>query len=397
MRGKLKLASNPKAMVRRLTLAAMAFLCSTAIVLLFTPAEAQNYDYREDDPDLLFAEVYGRLGITIPERVARDSTIWLSLDILRREPCDQKAVDKLADALDKYGYRRQAADSLSNFVRKCGGPATALHKSVDIFLKLYDYGRAVEVADDFIRIAPTNYDAWYLRGVATDGLGNHQYAVTDFANAIELFAYDRKSISSNVFTNMAKAYAGLGQFCEAMSSIQTWVALDPVARDNVRSQRIVADYAEKGSCNKSLRASKERFPLRGQARVVVVKAELNGVKGTFILDTGASYVSVTSGFATRAKMSQPEHSLIQLQTANGKTPAILTNADSIKLGSLESKSVPVVVLQKADALGKEYDGLLGMSFLSQFEIQMANGFIEVRTRGAAKLPSTPTPPTTRGR
>jgi len=30
------------------------------------------------------------------------------------------------------------------------------------------------------------------------------------------------------------------------------------------------------------------------------------------------------------------------------------------------------------------DGLLGMSFLSRFEVQMAAGSIEVRTRGAKK-------------
>jgi aspartyl protease family protein len=48
--------------------------------------------------------------------------------------------------------------------------------------------------------------------------------------------------------------------------------------------------------------------------------------------------------------------------------------------------VPVAI-QNADAknYGAGVDGLLGMSFLSRFEVQMANGSIEVRTRRPKKL------------
>ena len=54
---------------------------------------------------------------------------------------------------------------------------------------------------------------------------------------------------------------------------------------------------------------------------------------------------------------------------------------SARLGKLTAANVPIVV-QKTDdsSYGAGLDGLLGMSFLSRFEVQMTDGFIEVRTR-----------------
>lgn len=72
---------------------------------------------------------------------------------------------------------------------------------------------------------------------------------------------------------------------------------------------------------------------------------------------------------------------ITLTTANGAAKGKLSKASRVTLGSLEASDVPVVV-QNIDAksYGPGIDGLLGMSFLSRFEIQLATGSIEIRTR-----------------
>ena len=72
-------------------------------------------------------------------------------------------------------------------------------------------------------------------------------------------------------------------------------------------------------------------------------------------------------------------------TANGAAKAKLSKADKVVLGKLEATNVPVAI-QKTDAknYGSGVDGLLGMSFLSRFEVQMASGYIEVRTRSQKK-------------
>ena len=222
-------------------------------------------------------------------KAARDPYVWLRLEELKREPCDQKSIGDLALALDKAGYRREAANGLYKFVLNCGAPVTALHRSIDIYLRLTDYPKAVEVADEFIRRAPTNREAHYLRGIALEGAGDHQRALVDFANAIELFGSDKKGISSRVFMHMASAYAALNRFCEAAAPINMWVAFDPATRDTSQTQKIIADYEAKGNCSSSQSISRRKsIPLRGQ-NVVTVKVEINGVRGLFILDTGATY------------------------------------------------------------------------------------------------------------
>jgi clan AA aspartic protease (TIGR02281 family) len=341
---------------------------------------AHASSYLTDDPNEVFADVYLRLGVTLNQRIARDPQVWVLLEELKREACDQKSVLDLGTVLDKRGYRRDAAESLYNFVRHCGAPHSALHRSVDIFLKLTDYPKAVEVADDFMRRAPTSSTAVYLRGVALQGVGDHRRAVTDYANAIELYEKGKKEISEHVFARLATAYSALGQHCEAATAILTWIAIDPVRRDNNASRKIVSDYEQRGNCATSTEFQKERFALTGNRHVVKVRAAINGVQGVFILDTGASYVTVKSSFAERAKIPDTGNE-ISLATANGLAKGKLTRAEKMSLGKLEARSVPVVV-QKTDqkSYGADVDGLLGMSFLSRFEMQMAGGFIEVRSR-----------------
>jgi clan AA aspartic protease (TIGR02281 family) len=336
--------------------------------------------YLTDDPKEVFADVYARLGISLTDKIVRDPQVWVLLEELKREACDQKSILDLGTVLDKRGYRREAAEGFFNFVRHCGAPHSALHRSVDIFLKLTDFPKAVEVADEYVRRAPTSSVAVYLRGVGFQGVGDYRRAVTDYASSIELYEKGKKEIGEHVFARMAVAYSKLDQHCEAASAILTWMAIDPVRRDNLASRKIVGDYEQRGNCSSSIEFQKERYALPGNRHVVTVRAAVNGVQGLFLLDTGASYVTVKSSFAERAKIPDSA-SEITLSTANGQTKGKLTKAEKVSLGKLEANNVPVVV-QKTDdkSYGAGVDGLLGMSFLSRFDMQMAGGFIEVRTR-----------------
>ena len=355
------------------------FCLLVPLFILAFDAEQVRAGYLDENPDEVFAGVYARLGTSLPVNVARDPQVWVLLDQLKREACDQQSIDELALLLEKKGYRRPAAEALFNFVRQCGAPISALQKSTGIFLKLSDYLKAVEVADEFVRRAPTNSSAHYVRGEALEGAGDFRRAVVDYANAIELYG-DKKRISSRVFVRMSDAYAALGQFCEAASSILTWVALDPVNHDTSATRKIISDYEQRGNCRSSKQSLSERFAMRGTQDVVRVKAQVNGVQGVFIIDTGASYVSVKSAFAERAKIPQT-NSEITLATANGTAKGSLSKADKIVLGKLEAIGVPVVVQKTDDKnFGLGIDGLLGMSFLSRFEVQLAGGFIEIRMR-----------------
>ena len=210
-------------------------------------------------------------------------------------------------------------------------------------------------------------------------------ALADYSDAIELYGSDKKTISSRVFVRMAGVYAALNRFCEATAPINMWVSLDPASRDTSQTRKIISDYETKGNCVSSTEFQKESFPVRGQKNVVIVKADINGVRGLFVLDTGASYTSVKSTFAERAHIPQTNSSEITLMTANGAAKARLSKADKVALGKLTATNVPVAVQNLDDkSYGPGVDGLLGMSFLSRFDVQMANGAIEIRTRQPKK-------------
>lgn len=344
-------------------------------------AGADAASYLDENGGEVYGELYKQLGIRLPENVAHDPQLWMALGVLKREPCDQNGLNDLVLLLGRVGYRREGALSQYNFVKRCGAPQFALFKSVNTFLELSDFPMALEVADEYVRRAPTISNARYLRGVALEGNGDYQRALVDYADAIELYGADKRTISERVFAHMANAYAQLGRYCEAVTPILTWIALDPVARDNSRSQKIVSDYEQRGKCVGSNEFHKERFAVPGPNRVVTARAKVNGVEGVFIIDTGASYVSLKSAFADRAKIDYAKGGVIKLSTANGMANGKLAKADTVALGQLSARSVPVVVQDTDErSYGRGVDGLLGMSFLSRFEIQVARGFMEVRTR-----------------
>lgn len=350
-------------------------LCTVAAAA--RPAHGGSLD---ENPDEIFAGVYQRLG-KLAERVARDPSVWPRLEELKREPCDQTSMTDMADALERLGYRREAGQGLYAFVKACGAPVTELSRAGDIFMKLSDYAMAIEIGDEFIRRAPDNSSAHFLRAQGLAAAGEHQRALTDFVNAVELYSGDKRLMASIVYTKMAESYAALGRFCEAASPILTWVAYDPAARDTGRVRKIVSDYEQLGHCATATPFRKERFALGGQRHVVRVRAEVNGVRGTFILDTGAAYLSLKGGFAQRAKIPLARTADIRLSTANGVASGRLTKADKVVLGKLEALNVPTVVQSTNDkSYGSGVDGLLGMSFLSRFDLRMSNGFIEVSTR-----------------
>jgi len=168
---------------------------------------------------------------------------------------------------------------------------------------------------------------------------------------------------------MARDYEKLGQFCDAMLPLEQWVALDPSRHDSSQVQAMLSDYAAKGGCAAATSGGEERFPAARPGGVVKVPVVVNNVPATFILDTGAAYVSLKDSFAKKAKVEIEPSSSVHLHTANGIAEAKRGRADTIQLRSLKTKSVPVVVeADSAAAYGDGVDGLLGLSFLSRFNM-----------------------------
>jgi aspartyl protease family protein len=97
----------------------------------------------------------------------------------------------------------------------------------------------------------------------------------------------------------------------------------------------------------------------------------------FVVDTGATYVTLSRKLADRLHLDLGNCPKRELQTANGKREGLFVILPSIAVEGLSTRRVPAVVI---DDLGPGVDGLLGQSFLSRFEMKQARGVMELSPR-----------------
>jgi aspartyl protease family protein len=327
--------------------------------------------------------ILNRLSIELPTSLIVNEPVRSPLEALSREPCDQKAIEELGAALDKVGRRREAATAHISFSATCPGHyAPSLRTAINILLTLSDYTQAASVATHLIAIEPFNDNGYYLRAVANDRAGLFKQAVDDYVTAIELFG-NKEQISSVAYLGMARDYEKLGRFCDAVLPIESWVAINPARNDTSQTRAIIADYTAKGHCEAGAASGEEVFKTARQNGVVKLPVTINGVQGNLVLDTGATFVSLTATFAQRAKVQVDQESSVRIHTANGITDGKQGRAATIQLRTLGAKDVPVVVQSDAKtAYGEGVDGLLGMSFLSHFNVSISTQAIRISSRKA---------------
>lgn len=108
--------------------------------------------------------------------------------------------------------------------------------------------------------------------------------------------------------------------------------------------------------------------VKGQSAILQVTVN-DRVKGRFLLDTGASHMVFSQAFASRLGLNLAGVKSIKSTLADGKTvdakPVILRK---VKVGNAVEENVEAVVLPAPPAQG--IDGLLGMSFLKNYMIQL---------------------------
>lgn len=320
-----------------------------------------------------------RLNISLPMNVRQRDAVLGFLEQLTREPCDQDAIVSLGEALQKAGYRRDAANAHIRFSGTCNGHAPSLRAAVNILLTLSDHTKAAEVATDLIKLEPFEDNAYYLRALAYDRGDLPKKAIDDYVTAIELFG-NKEKIASVGYFNMARNYERLGQFCDAILPIEAWVALNPGRNDNSQTRAMISTYMKKGACATAT-GKEDVFPVVRRNNVVTLPATINSTRGIFILDTGATFVSLKSSFAQKAGVSVEHDSVVRLHTANGIAEGKRGRAKTIQLKTLLANDVPIVVQVDAKGTyGEGVDGLLGMSFLSRFHVTIDARSVKIRTR-----------------
>ena len=106
-------------------------------------------------------------------------------------------------------------------------------------------------------------------------------------------------------------------------------------------------------------------------------AAVNGASIRFLIDTGASGVTISSADARRAGVNYLSGQRVIMQTANGIAPAYLVKFDTVRLGDITLHNVDGLVVE-GNVMGGA--GLLGMSFLNRTEMKRESDTLTLTRR-----------------
>lgn len=117
---------------------------------------------------------------------------------------------------------------------------------------------------------------------------------------------------------------------------------------------------------------RELVLLRNRMGHYVANGSINSQQVTFMLDTGATDVSIPETIANKLGLQKGPSAMYQ--TANGRTKVYLTRLDSIALGDIQLNNVRATINPgyKSDEI------LLGMSFLKHLEFSQRGNTLTLR-------------------
>jgi aspartyl protease family protein len=324
-----------------------------------------------------FSGLYQRYGVApLPVGVESGAKLSALLASLQKEPCDKQTVFQASIALEERRETRAAADLLNGFADSCPESTAERGRAGELYYLLGDYEKAIKLSSDVIGRRPEVQKPYVIRARSEQALKRYAAAIDDYTTLISLMP-DAKLIVSEVFTSLSDGYEKLDRPCEAIGPIQTYIALDSEKRSTPSLLRRIAALAAKGNCTLAYATGMARIPRRSNG-VSTAKVQINGVTGTFVIDTGASFVMLTPSFADKAKPQMFKTDPVEIQTANGTTSASLATVDSVKLAGISASSVPTIIASKS--IGDGVDGLLGMSFLSRFTVVISDREIQLKAK-----------------
>lgn len=107
----------------------------------------------------------------------------------------------------------------------------------------------------------------------------------------------------------------------------------------------------------------------------ISQGSINGQSTQFLVDTGATTVSLAQAEAERLGLKFREGRRVMTQTANGVVPAHVLQLSSVRVGEVEIHNVDAIVVP-----GQMSHVLLGNSFLNRFQMQRDNDTLTLQLR-----------------
>ncbi len=199
-------------------------------------------------------------------------------------------------------------------------------------------------------------------GVFEDGVGyfqggHYRWALEKFIEAVDQAPRDPQRQ-----WYLAESYRLLGDGAAAAHAYRRILQSAPQSAVATAARQALEALGEP-----TLATIQVAFQSRGTS--ILVPAIVNGQPmGYFILDTGATFTSISRVVADRLRISSGGSS-VRLATANGLIQAPLALLDEVDVGGAAARHVPAVIHDLPNA-PPSVVGLLGLSFLERFRVSL---------------------------
>lgn len=224
--------------------------------------------------------------------------------------------------------------------------------------------------------APSAFADLYEDGIAAYRSGNYDNAEYYFKEAIKIFPDNSRYRYYHAITLVQ-----LGRIDEAEMEYNKVIQLAPgtEASDKAkkglalinRAKNKLASSSNQPTAMASLLTSspgKVVIPLSKNNNAIIVSNVVlnNKLRVNFILDTGATYTSISRQTAIQLGLDLANSNKVALKTANGIIQVPRVTIKSININGIEARDVDVTVHDLPAA--QNVTGLLGLSFLEQFTV-----------------------------
>lgn len=215
-----------------------------------------------------------------------------------------------------------------------------------------DYVRAVNYFRGILARDFENTNAHYYLGLSLDNLNMGEQAAREYQYVSQNGQEEKIVAYAQTRLQALKAQHGISALSEKPSQEIAMVAAG--------SQLPSAAY--RGT------ASQITVPLKNNRNALMVDAVLtqgdSRAIGTFIIDTGATYTSISQEMAEQMGLDLQHCEKVYITTANGRIEVPKVVIDTLSVNGLEAHNVEATVIQVRR--GSSFSGLLGLSFIRQF-------------------------------
>ncbi len=142
----------------------------------------------------------------------------------------------------------------------------------------------------------------------------------------------------------------------------------------VAGKRFVLSMAENTSVRIGLPTVGTQAHLISSGGIYSVTGSIDQQLAEFVVDTGASYVTMSPQNAKRLGLDYSNAQKVMVNTAKGKTTAHVFNIKSVRVGGIELRNVQAAVVHEFESNRI----LLGLSFLNKVEMTQKNGLMVLK-------------------